>query len=113
MVCEDCGIEEANVPAVARLAVTWRKFPDHKSETKVVKKGTVGVRYGAALKSIFVITVAEWIGTGSFRVSIYKQLKCLIQCFVVQAKAFAKKPKKLLSSKCESLGVMDLNKAPN
>jgi len=35
--CEDCAIEEVCAPAEARPAVTWRKFPDHKSETKAVK----------------------------------------------------------------------------
>jgi len=36
--CEDCGIEEVCAPAEVRPAVTWRNFPDHKSETKAVKE---------------------------------------------------------------------------
>gem|GEM_PF-1362690 len=36
--CEDCGIEEVCAPAEKRPAVTWRNFPDHKSETKAVKE---------------------------------------------------------------------------
>jgi len=35
--CEDCGIEEVCAPAKAGPAVTWRRFPDHKSETRAVK----------------------------------------------------------------------------
>lgn len=36
--CEDCGIDEVYAPAEAMLAITWRNFPDHKSETKGVKE---------------------------------------------------------------------------
>lgn len=36
--CEDCGIEEVCAPAEAKPAATWRKFPDHKSETRAVKE---------------------------------------------------------------------------
>ncbi|HUW68552.1 MAG TPA: hypothetical protein VMW20_11025, partial [Candidatus Nanoarchaeia archaeon] len=36
--CEDCGIEEVCAPVEVRPAVTWRNFPDHKSETKAVKE---------------------------------------------------------------------------
>jgi hypothetical protein len=33
--CEECGIEEFCPP---KLASSWRKFPDHKSEIKAVKE---------------------------------------------------------------------------
>jgi len=36
--CEDCGIEEVCAPAEMKPTVSWRKFPDHKSETKAMKE---------------------------------------------------------------------------
>jgi len=36
--CEDCGIEKVCALTEARPTVTWRKFLDHKSETRAVKE---------------------------------------------------------------------------
>ncbi|MBC2697198.1 MAG: hypothetical protein HF976_10260 [ANME-2 cluster archaeon] len=36
--CEDCGIEEVCAPVEVKPAITWRNFPDHKSETRAVKE---------------------------------------------------------------------------
>jgi len=63
---EDCGIEEVCAPAEheTRPVISWRRFHDHKSETRAVKEalkkagieaeksGMEGARHGADLRSI-------------------------------------------------------------